>query len=743
MKKFLYMAAALLTAVSCNWKDEMVDAEELGALSKSINVECVAGSTVLQVYADGEFSASLPSDAKWIAFESGRSFSGSGDTGITLSYEMNRGVARSTGITLRRGRKTLRIPVVQKGILAAGIEFEDRNVTVAAAGEVCNVKIITLCKDSDLDFEVEYHGEQSGWIDAISKTNNYLSFEAIENSGAERRFATIKASSKSDPSLFDEMEICQLAAGTVLQDISIDAMKALASRDGDNFITGSYVIEGIVIGDNAEGNGAPNINLSPSLQDLTLSSRSAYIQAADGSTGVKLVFDDVADNTLRRYDRVRILLDSLTLVRHSSPAFYDLTGLNSAAILSSTAGNAFSVVEKHRKIGELTDADINTWVTLDNCEIPIRKGPFFPIDLRHRYVINRFPMPIRDIEGNSMHLVTNLSADWQRDGEGIPEGSGSISGIIVHETFDNFEWDATKAMKLEQDGRMPEYITEIGEIGAYQIRPVHKSDIALAKNFSEGFSEMLMEIRYYNKAYDEIVKNSVSNTIYSTYPAVENPTSAGAVKGVLEVYNGSTKASVAGYRDWTLLGPMNGDELADPYGGNGVYDYFGNSAHFNVSNPSTTRSSSYMADTNGSAWYCSGWSVNKFWRAAFSTEGLTAANFPLSVQFGVLQGLGRTVGGPRYWVAEYSFTGSSWTEFGRYTVPDFPIISNRKAWQSPGPRYVTLNLPDNTNLLGKATIYVRLRPSEDKAGTPSSYDGGSIDSGGVNQMNYFAIRYNK
>ena len=742
MKKYLYMAAALLMAVACNWKDEMVDPEELGAQSKSIELSCVAGSVTLGVYADGDFSAALPSDAAWIHFENGgRSFSGKGDTGIILSYDINRGVARSTVISLRRGRKYLEIPVIQAGILSAGIEFEDRNVTAGADASSCSIKIITLCKDSDLSFEVSYKGEQSGWIDAIRKVNNFLSFDVIENSGAERRFASIKAVSKSDPTLFDEVEICQLGAGTALEAISLTQMKALATKDGDNLILGSKVIEGTVIGDNLAGNGAPNINLSPSLQDLTLADRTVYIQ--DGETGVKLVFDKIEDNTLRRYDRVRILLDSLTLVRHSDPSFYELRGAGSEAILSSTAGDAFSVPENKKTIGELTDADINTWVTLTGVEIPIRKGPYFPIDTRHKHVISRFPMPIRDAAGNSMHLVTNYSAEWQRDGTGMPEGAGDISGILVHETFDNFGWDPVKAMQLEQSGRVAEYITELGEIGRYQIRPVRKEDIALARNFGDGFSDMIMEVRYYNKSYDNIVKNSVNNTIYSTYPAVEQPTSTGAVKGVLEVYSGSSKASVGGYRDWTHLGPMVGDEIADPAGGNGVYDYFGNSAHFDVA-ASTTKISGYIADANGSAWYCSSWTTSKCWRAQFSTEGLTAENLPLSVQFGLLQGLGRTVGAPRYWVAEWSFTGSSWTQFGEeFTVPDFPIISNRKIWQSPGPKYMTINLPMNTNLVGKANVYVRIRPSQDKAATTNTYDGGSIDGAIVSQMNYFAIRYNK
>ena len=742
MKRFLYFSAALLAIAACNWKDEMVEAEELGAIKTDFSVDCTAGSLTLEVYSDGDFTATLPADASWLKFhgQDGRIFRGSGDIEIAVDYDINRGVQRNAVISLRRGRKCQDISISQKGILSAGIEFENRSITVDAAEGSCAVKLITLCKDSDLDIELVYEGS-GGWIDAVQKTNNYLSFNVIANSSTARRYATLRVTGKSDPSLSDALVICQLGAGTELQALSFEELKALAKADGENTILGDYTLEGIVSGDNLSGNGGPNLNLSASLQDNTLAARTVYLQAADGSTGVKLVFDSASDNTLRRYDHVKILLDSLTLVKHSSPEFYDITGLGAKSVLESAAGNAYDIVAKEKYIEELTDEDIYSFVTLKDCEIPIRKGPFVPIDTRHIYVINSYPMPVRDIRGGSLHLMTNLSADWQRDGLGLPEGSGDISGVIVHETCDNFEWDNAKVMAKQSEGMSPEYITGVGEIGNYQIRPFRKDEIALATDFQDGFSELLMEIRYSNKSFDNLVKNTVGNVIYSTYPAVESPASAGAVNGVLEVYEGSSAKSVGLYRDWTHLGPVNDRwEMATPSDGNGVYDYYGSSAHWEISSAAVY---GLIIDNNGSSWYCSGWNTNKYWRASFSTEGLTQANFPLSVQFGAAQGLGRVVGAPRYWVAEYSLNGSGWTEFGRYTVPDFPILSNRKAWQCPGPKYVTLNLPENNALLGKAKIYVRLRPSVDKAGTPSSYDGGTIDTGQPSQLNYFAIRYNK
>ena len=101
------------------------------------------------------------------------------------------------------------------------------------------------------------------------------------------------------------------------------------------------------------------------------------------------------------------------------------------------------------------------------------------------------------------------------------------------------------------------------------------------------------------------------------------------------------------------------------------------------------------------------------------------------------------MGAPRYWVIEYSADGSVWTEFGEYTVPDFPILSNRKAWQCPGPKYMSFTLPEDSSMLGKEKVYVRMHPANTKAGTPNSYDDGEIVSTCTSEMNYFAIRYNK
>jgi hypothetical protein len=286
---------------------------------------------------------------------------------------------------------------------------------------------------------------------------------------------------------------------------------------------------------------------------------------------------------------------------------------------------------------------------------------------------------------------------------------------------------------------MEDYITEIGEIGRYQIRPVTRAEIALADDFEDGFSDLIMEVRWFNKSSDNLVINVSNNVVYSTWPAVEYPASDPSVKGYLEVVGGSDP-KVDNYRDWTMVGPLVDGLIKDPSLGNGVYDCFGRSAQTTVSSYAST---GQLVEGVGSAWRDIKWTSSKNWRATFSTEGLTTANLPLSVQFGVCGGLGELVGGPRYWVAEYSTDGSNWTELGPYTVPDFPIRSSRRAWQCPGYKYVSFTLPMDDELLGKKKVYVRMHPTDNRAGTADTYDGGTINSTLKSQMNYFAIRCNK
>ncbi len=49
-------------------------------------------------------------------------------------------------------------------------------------------------------------------------------------------------------------------------------------------------------------------------------------------------------------------------------------------VMSSVSGSASDIPQKQKYYDELTDQDIYTWVTLLDCELPVRKGSLTPIN---------------------------------------------------------------------------------------------------------------------------------------------------------------------------------------------------------------------------------------------------------------------------------------------------------------------------------------------------------------------------
>lgn len=744
MKRILYIFAIALAAAACAKDDGMLPADEIGVLDEAPTVGCAAGEYILSVLSDGPFTVQLD-NASWISFtgKTERVAAGEGDSEIRLSCEFNRGLMRQTTLTLVRGRKTLPVVLTQLGVLSSDISFPDNSMTIDGEGGSESARVLSVYKDEDLDISVSYDGA-AGWISDVYKSNNFIHFNALANGSGENRTARISVVSRKYPEIGDVMQVLQLG-GEAPQWVTFSEVRNLLPVAGEMTVEENWCIDGIVIGDNSEGNGGENINISANLQDLTCCARTLYLQDAAGEYGFRILLNRTEDNLASRYSHVRLLLKGAKLECKGgdevAPLHYDISGIGSEHLMSCSEGSRYDIPAKEKYIDELTDADVYTFVTLRDCEIPIRKGPFVPIDIRHRHVIHSYPMVIRDKRGGTAHLYTNHIATWQRDGNGLPQGAGSISGVIVHETCDNFDWDEMEMDRRIDEGVLPDYITGIGHIGRYQIRPFTRKEIALADKFEDGFSEMLMEIRYYNASNTQIVKNVADKTIYSTYPPVPDPINSTEIKGYLQLIqsNGST-GTVDVWRDWTHVGPEVNGEITDGPRGNGVFDYYGVPAEWEPY--SSVRTTSLIMKS--SAWYKgANWSVNQYWQATVNTEGLTYANFPLSVQFGCVSGLGQTVGAPRYWRLEYSLNKIDWVEMDDYTVPDFPILSNRMPWQCPGPKYVSITLPEDTSLLGQSEVYIRLRPTSNVAGTIGTYSGGEIVSGRETELNYFAVRYNK
>lgn len=739
-------ATLLLLLSSCERGPVEIPLIELGTKETEVVLNPEGDIYLMKIYANGPFSARITEGGDWLSFPEGQTFTGEGDCEVVLSFDDNKSLAREASVVLEREHKKATVNFTQEGMFDVTLEFKGNNVLCDNIGGENSAKLLSILPLEKLNVKIDYSEGASDWIYDIRKTNNFLTFMTTDNP-EDFRHATITVSSKDDPSLYDVLKVSQKGAES-LTTVSHAQLKDLLTKEGSLTIEESLVLEGVVINDNLQGNGAANSNISGAIQDMTLADRTLYIQSTDATSGICVILDDKEANNTRRYDKVQIYLKGAVLTRKDAPVRYMVTSVGAENLIASTSGSAYDAQPKVTEIGQLTDEDIYTLVTLKDCEIPFRKGPFVPVDLRHRDVINRYPMPIRDKNGSSIHLMTNIGAAWERDGKGMPQGSGNITGVLVYETCDNFAWDNTVAAEKLGQGVNIGYITDIGHISDYQIRPVTREDIALKENFKDGFSEMIMEIRYTNKQYSNIILNTQGNIIHPTYPASSNPLEDPDLKSTFRVVGPAT--GIAEFRDWTHLGPLEDGVITDKTTGNGVYDANGTSCHWLIENNQfSLASTGLIYQDNGSGWYASGWGTNKYWLAKFPTTGITSDNFPLSVQFGAINGQGEGVGAngigaPRYWKVEYSTNlGESWITAHEYTVPDFSVLYKKRVWQCPGYKMITCNLPFDNELLGKEEIRVRLIPASTKAGTMDSYDGGTVRPDGKSALNYFAIRYNK
>ena len=729
-------ASAVLLLLSCE-KQEQAPVE-LGVKAESVSMSASGGSCMIEVLSNGDWNA--VSDSDWLGFPEGSS--GSGDLALVVSCAENAGTDRKGVITLSCDGKYRTVSLFQKGLVFTGIEFVSANFLAEAGGGEHSAAV--RCSVSDVEFTVDCSGEP--WIGGAAVDDGAVTFTVQPNSSSDVRTARLTAFSASEPDVSAVLNISQPGLSQEMETVGFAELKSMLTEAGSVEIDGSLVIEGRVINDNSEGNGGEILNISSTLKDESRASRIAYIQSDDAKSGLCVEFETADDNTLSRFDRVRLLLKGMTLTRKgggvSEPVRYELSGAVRASVLETEPGSLSDLPVKERRIRFLTDDDVYTYVTLTDCEIPIRKGPFVPVDLRYTSVMNKYPMPLRDIHGDATFIMSNLGCAWARDGKGLPEGSGSVSGTVVHEKCDNFEWDADAAAARAAEGVAIDYITGTGTLSRYQIRPCTRAEIALADSFEDGFSGMLAEFRYMNKVHEALVKNVDSKyTMYSTWPAVADPITDASIRGTMIRWNTTKQEMMADWRDWTHLGPLSGNSIANPSGGNGVYDFNGSSLHWNVN--SVTRSSGMIIQGNGSAWYCSKWTTKQWWLVTVDTSELTSANFPLSVNFGVENGLGETVGAPRHWAVEWSTDNKNWKKAADYTVPDFTVVYRKRPWQCPGFKYVSVNLPEDSSMLGRGALYIRLRPVSSSSGSMDAYDGQPFVSTRESAMNYLSVRYNR
>ena len=743
------LMVVITVCMSCSKEPEYLSIIEIGTEFSRYDVSYAAGEVVVKVYSNSEFTASLGDDVNWAVFnENGeRAIKCYGDSELVIDVTKNRGLSRRAVMSIVCSRSRIEVEIVQGSMLNGGIEFVDANVLADSAGGEMSSKMLTLIDHSSIESEVSYD-DQEGWISGVKIVNNFVVFNIEPNYSDAIRCGMIHLSAVDDlgEEVSGTLYVKQASETTALEPVTFVEMYALLEGGQKVTIDRDYTIEGYILNDNTYGNGGEIFPVSRTYQDYEAADYTIYLESPDGAHGVRILAKDAENNTTSRYDRAVINLNGLTLERlgggENDPVRYSLSGAERSNILSTTASSLEDLPVKVKRMSELTDDDVYTYVTLRDCEIPVRKGPLSPISYAYAGFMSKYPMLIRDIEGSSMYMMTNTECTYARTGEVMPQGAGTISGVIVHENCDQFEWDAAAPSD--------ERTFDLGNIGRYQIRHISRSDIDLAADFEDGFSEMICEFRYFNRNYEGLVRNvDDNNTIWSTYPPVADP--IGNVNGTLTHWPEGT-AITAKY-EWTQLGPVTADgTFPNLEVGNGVTDYNGVPTTFGLANSSFsyTNGCIYYASTDaGPSWQASRWrrGSNDFcaWLVTFSTENIDADHAPMSIQFGAGNSYG-TFGAPRYWKAQYSLDGNAWVDLGEYTVPDFPPLSGVKQyWHLPSYKYVNFTFPSDADVWGKAKVYVRLIPSRDLASNSSgtAYASSIITNNIGSGLCYFAVRYNK
>ena len=803
MKRNIFRAfsasVVFLTALSCSL-DETADIKlvELGTpLEDNVCiVEAEGGEYELEIYSNGSYHIEMLDQSSWLTLSA---MKGNGDGTLTLTSTGNDEFKRMTSFALCSDVDERRdtVYVKQKGKIEANLSMGNTSMVVPGAGGESKASLSTNIPFEYFKVNVDYNDpENVGWLDPEKVS--------MAGDGQDRTLSIWTDPNPDDVSVRTASLNLSFVDGwgdkvalelIVMQKNSNEGLGVLKSfaeirstYPNGGEVTEDYILEGIVVSNTEGGNAGENEQISASAIDYTVSQRTVYVQSLDGKYGFSLLTETEEDNIFKQFNKVRVLLKGTEIYLFDNPAkYYQIKGVKKSMVASNVKAAESEIVVKQKHFNELTDDDIFTYVTLKDVEFPVRKGSICPINEGYSIAgksdrIAKFPLLVRDINGDSFYMYTNTVCTYRNDGTRVPQGSGNISGVIVHERFSRFEWkNGMDLLDMETD-------PELGNIGRYQIRHQTKSDIydQMQMDFKDSFSELLVEYRYWNPD----IENGVQRPTYGdngwfTHTYQKKYTGTEAKEYTEEVYKQHMSAEVcfsylgpiglAGTMFGANTGNVNGlgivlDSDKDRYNPE-MSEWVG---EFNGTRQWLAPETS-MADAEipmrvanagsgaGKGWcssdcYCAFRSLKWWdfdqnrgyaWMLNFSTKGVSSK---LSMQISVLNSSQR-FHSPRYWKAEWSEVDSmdpskdaQWHPIGEYTVPDISQWTGTLFSSVVGYKAINMDLP--AELLGKDNVYIRLMPANDLCSSGGDYTDTFItdDEDGdkhASSIDYIAIRYNK
>lgn len=544
--------------------------------------------------------------------------------------------------------------------------------------------------------EVQYNRSTADWISNIVFKGNTMNFDVLENVTGASRNATIKIKLSNASGEVISMSYPVIQTDKPFRVIKFSTLRSKITGTSGEFrsFTEFDAFEGIVISDAGNPNMGTNPNTNFSTIDLLENEKTAYIQALDGSFGFRIKTSSAEDNVLTRYSKVQISLEGLVLTKEADPERYTLSGMTAAHIRSSEAGTATDVISKSKRMDELTDADIYTFVELTNAEFALPYGSYFNANVGYSRITDwstagitapRFdvvPTLLKDNGGNSLNVLTNLGAPWARNT--LPTGSGTVKGVLVHD-------------------KLLRYGPGAGDIGKYSLRILEESAISL------------------------------NNAPQSTTLVEWN-------------WIGATTQTAS-----TIV--KNGDGTVTPKIGTGsLYCTVGTAsptlgAHPIFHTDPTSKAVPASALQYNTTWWNTTTNSGEAFVCKFSTSGISGNNLTINFSQGGGSGSNTTQHVPVYWEIEYSTDGANFTVLpnSTYGVRPLTVWAETPLFDCPGLISHSFKLP--SALFGQGDVYVKLKVKDNICGTMTGAENGKItattNNTAVNvRVGVISIKYN-
>lgn len=476
--------------------------------------------------------------------------------------------------------------------------------------------------------------------------------------------------------------ICAVLAGCQ------DPYAMIKSMAGQTLPEGT-AIEGVVISDYASMNMGENPQVSWNEVDIMMSYRTAYIQSENGKGGIKVVFDDIYENRMARFSKVSIDLSGCEVTVGKKGAC-TVTGIRAEDV--TVLEERVEVKPVSKKIADLKDSDIYTYVTLEGVEFINKEGSYTNVN---EYVVqasalNDFRKPknlecidvagvyVRDGKGDKIFLPVNTSSYWRRRGDRLPDGVGSVTGILVPADFQRY-----------------------GDVGPYALRLISNREVDIPMDGNSNY-ETIAEWNW-DRNYKHAL-NLEGSGLLKWVSGVATP----AGRLVPDCGAGALYTTATATYD-----------LVPDYNTRSVHD--GHRPGIG-----SRKAGALEIDSRTSEWFEGD--------AAVVVEAVTKGygGKALVLDFTWAAGKGRvdsSFGFPAYWKVEYSLDGVDYT-----TAVDDVLLRPIAYEKSPMSYYAAPGYLENSvilpkKLLGKKKVYIRISPASDIMVETHDDPSQDIDSG--------------